>query len=369
MSAPTGTDAGRKPFALILLVGIAALYLALETGAYILYTYPSLLPASRSDPLRIAFRMLYRTQLPLIQWEPACATYSERIANYTLRPGHCTHTTAEFSVEVAANSMGLRDTEDALHAPEVIFLGASFTMGWGVDNADTAAKLTETTTGLRVLNAGLPGYGVRQSLALLRHLDRSRLRYLVITYFVPQDIIISRHALDPGVDATSYRLPREHYERTVAQYLARRKTPMFGRYFYRLAIGYFTEYAERREIDSRSDEAVVAKDFNADTGREFVEVLNRAADLLGESRIILVPSAPGCRIGADRISAEVDAALAAGHKRIGNPIITTRLDAERSRADCFVLDNHLNARAHAAIARNVSEIIRRDGTSVSRSTP
>jgi hypothetical protein len=348
----------------ILLIGVIALYLVLETATYVLYNHPSLLPSSRSHPLKVAFRNLHRTHVPLIQW--ACSSYNERVGNYTLRPGRCTHTAPEFSVQVVANSMGLRDSEAALRAPEVIYLGASFMMGWGVDNAETAPRLTEAQTGLRVLNAAVPGYGLRQSLALLRHLDRSQMRYLVISYFVSQDIRNVHEAVRAGDAATEYRLPREEYERVVAHYVARRPTLAFGRYFYRLAQSTLSDYRERQEIESRSDEAVIAQAFTDDTGRELIELLNRAAPLLGDSKIILVPATPGCRLGADRISNDVDAAVAAGYKRIGNPIITTRGDAERSKADCFVLDNHLNARAHAAIARNVSDVIRRDGLAQNR---
>jgi hypothetical protein len=48
-----------------------------------------------------------------------------------------------------------------------VLLGDSFAMGWGVDDADTFAALTERALGRRILNFGICGWGPQQALAAL----------------------------------------------------------------------------------------------------------------------------------------------------------------------------------------------------------
>jgi hypothetical protein len=188
----------KKSPAVAVIVAVVTICAALETVTYVVYNHPGLLTLPRSNIITIAFRSLYRAQVPLVQWEPACSQYNATAGNFTLRPGRCRHITPEFSVEISANSMGLRDSEGALTGPDVIVLGASLAMGWGIEERDTIARRVEHATGLRVLNAAVPGYALRQSLSLLTHLDRSRLRYLVISYFLPQDTRNIRETLRQG---------------------------------------------------------------------------------------------------------------------------------------------------------------------------
>jgi hypothetical protein len=355
-SAPQARATSRVR-ALVVLTALV-LYAALETATWFVYNHPAVLQLARANPIPIAFRNLHRVQVPLIQFEPACATYNEAVENYTLRPGRCSHVAQEFAVEVAANSMGLRDSEAALTRPEVIVLGASFAMGWGVGAEETLGRLTERATGLRVLNAAVPGYSLRQSLALLSRLDRSQMRYLVIVYFLPQDARNIRQALSQGEPATSYRLPREAYANAVTQYLARQRSLVPGIYFYRLATGMATIGRERWETERTAAEALFTPSFYESAGRDVIEFLARAAPILGDSKIIFVGSTPGCRRITDRLAAAVDAA--ASLKPFPNPVAATRVDAELTSAHCFVLDNHLNARAHQLYARKISDIILAD---------
>jgi hypothetical protein len=80
------------------------------------------------------------------------------------------------------NSLGLRDDENSLNAPEVIVISDSEAMGWGVEQQETFAQIIEARSGLRVLNAAVSSYGTAREFINLRRLDRSRLRTLVIQY-------------------------------------------------------------------------------------------------------------------------------------------------------------------------------------------
>ena len=80
------------------------------------------------------------------------------------------------------NSLGVRDDEESLNAPEVIVVGDSYAMGWGVPQDQVFAQRLEVSTGLRVLNAGIPSYGSAREMALLDRIDTRCLRYLVIQF-------------------------------------------------------------------------------------------------------------------------------------------------------------------------------------------
>lgn len=126
-------------------------------------------------------RRLYWNERNLIQFSRDCARYDERLF-YTLRPGECTFDGPEFSNVYRVNRMGLRDDEESIEAPEVVVIGDSHAMGWGVDQSDTFAQVIESRTGVRVLNAGISSYGTAREIASLERLDTSRLKLLIVQY-------------------------------------------------------------------------------------------------------------------------------------------------------------------------------------------
>ncbi len=71
------------------------------------------------------------------------------------------------------NSFGVRDDdESSLHNPKLVFLGDSFTMGWGVDQEQTYAFLTGKKLGVRTLNAGISSYGTFREMVLFSKIKR-----------------------------------------------------------------------------------------------------------------------------------------------------------------------------------------------------
>ena len=111
----------------------------------------------------------------------SCAQYHPDLF-YTLKPGDCEFNEREFKSHYHINSMGLRDDEESLKAPEIIAVGDSFTMGWGVDQNETFASILEQKTGLKTLNAGIASYGTVREMILLSKLDLSHLKYLILQY-------------------------------------------------------------------------------------------------------------------------------------------------------------------------------------------
>ncbi|HCC48794.1 MAG TPA: hypothetical protein DEQ38_11865 [Elusimicrobia bacterium] len=116
-----------------------------------------------------------------LQFDPECAVYDARVF-YRLKTGACFHSGARFRNHYSINSLGTRDDELSLVAPEIVTLGDSHTMGWGVAQEDSYPQLLERRTGRRVLNMGVSSFGTARELEFLMRADLRGLRYLVIQY-------------------------------------------------------------------------------------------------------------------------------------------------------------------------------------------
>lgn len=89
---------------------------------------------------------------------------------FTLRPGFQGRISnlVEFDTEVGVNAWGMRDDEIPTKAPDeerLLILGDSFVFGWGVEAEETFTEqlereLSSSHPSLRVLNGGVPGYGL-----------------------------------------------------------------------------------------------------------------------------------------------------------------------------------------------------------------
>lgn len=147
--------------------------------------------------VRLLFQQVYRHfQRSLIQFEPACAQYDPELT-YILKPGGCTFANVEFSTELRVNRAGLRDDDAALEAPDVIVLGDSYAMGWGVQQDETLARVLARASGRKVLNAGVSSYGTAREMRLLDRLDVSRLKALIVQYHdsdVIENLAFREHA-------------------------------------------------------------------------------------------------------------------------------------------------------------------------------
>jgi len=118
----------------------------------------------------------------LLQYEKSHTVYDSGLF-YRLNPNSKSiFANREFSNQISVNSVGLRDDEESVKKPAVICLGDSYTMGWGVENSESYPQQLEAISGLRVLNAGIPSYGTARELELLKQLDTSSAKYIIIQY-------------------------------------------------------------------------------------------------------------------------------------------------------------------------------------------
>jgi lysophospholipase L1-like esterase len=310
-------------------------------------------PTAAPSPLVGALRQVHRAvDWPFPQLDPACAQWDPELT-YTLRPPGCTVHDREFTVRYDVNSAGLRDDEAALHRPEIIVIGDSYAMGWGLPKAQAFPALVGTDLDRHVLAAGIPSYGTARELALLQRLDRASLRALVVQYCW-NDVEENR-----AWRANGGRLPitsREGWEslvRTHADEL--RYWP--GKYLAALV----SVIAAR--VHPKAAHAASSPDVR-DATDDLLALLEHYEAMIGSVPIVVVPLCERERDMAAEIAARAAAATSGtAAARVSSVEIATALEPQHF----FPLDGHLNAAGHRLLADRVAaELVRRG---VSSSAP
>lgn len=101
---------------------------------------------------------------------------------YTLKPGNSVNSNIEFSNTYQINSLGTRDDEASLSFPEIIMLGDSHTMGWGVEQEESFSNLLEQKTNKKVLNTGIVSYGTARQYLMFQKLKTDSCHTIILQY-------------------------------------------------------------------------------------------------------------------------------------------------------------------------------------------
>ena len=304
----------------------------------------------RTPALRTLARQYYGSfDRAIIQTDPRFVRYDPELF-YTLRPGRFLFTQREFAHEFRVNRLGLRDTDAALDAPEIVVLGDSVAMGWGVAQEDTFPAIVARETGRRVLNAAVSSYGTVRELRMLERIDRRALAWLVIQYNAndagENRLFLQRHNTHvPGSE--------ERFTHETQRYEAKR-VYYTGKYAWetvrwlRKSIRHAFSPPKRRGPAPTADEEAEAF-FNAllHAGAvDFERVRLIVAEVTGEG-------APAAMIAALERQIRHEG-LPRGLRTAALLDIGARLGPE----DFHVLDDHPNARGHRRIAEAVVTALR-----------
>jgi hypothetical protein len=166
---------------LIIIVLILVILVILEIVMLFLVRHPRVLRFF-SHKLQNSISYLYvQSERKIMQFQEGCGQYHPELG-YTLKPGRFIFSGEEFSNSYFINSLGVRDREEALIRPEIVIVGDSFALGWGVEQDETFAKLLEQKTKLKTLNTSVPSYGTVREMIMLRRVDISNLKCLIIQY-------------------------------------------------------------------------------------------------------------------------------------------------------------------------------------------
>ena len=179
LSHQTGGRAHPHPQRVVVLLGPAELrHGPPEATIELLLHRPGFAP----EPIIGLLQSYYfSTDQPIIQYLPECARYDPQLT-YTLKPGHCRFQGRYFDTWVEVNRLGTRDDDSSLIGPELIVIGDSESMGWGVKQQELYSEIIKGKQGHKVLNLAVSSYGTVRELQMLARADTSRLQILIVQY-------------------------------------------------------------------------------------------------------------------------------------------------------------------------------------------
>ncbi|MFC1632472.1 SGNH/GDSL hydrolase family protein [Candidatus Omnitrophota bacterium] len=318
--------------ALLFLEGVIALMLL----------FPAL---SKFGPTNLMKGIYHERYREIIQFEPNYAHYDPKLT-YTLRPGNFLFSNAEFTNQFQVNKLGVRDDKDSLDAPEIVVIGDSLAMGWGVNQNETYAQLIEQKTKIKVLNAAISSYGTVREIRMLDRVDTTRLKILII-HFLANDTF-ENLAFYYGNNRLAIT-DKNGYKKTIQQYQkAKRYYP--GKYsvlfFKALASGrIFKQYTPPEvEAASKIEPTTMVKLF-------LNTLINAGRTDLSDIQIIVI----GKGKFISRLNEE---------KKLGNypqyikEIKTVDLSDQLNDQCYYLLDEHFNAAGHRIIADLILAVMR-----------
>jgi hypothetical protein len=284
----------------------------------------------------------------IVQYLSDCARYDPEVT-YTLIPGAtCRVASREYVVEYAGNRAGLRDNDESLSRPDVVVVGDSHAMGWGVQGDESFPKRLQEMMGRPVLNAAMSSFGTVRELMLLERLNLPSARTLVIQYsdndFVENQPYIEAGALDI--------LPEWQYRAVVEQH--RRGTQYYPFKYAatglldiaRLALGWHTPASQHPD--------------NVVEARYFLDVLLRHRATI-EGRTVVVIEINSHDHNDGRFVEALHGLLAEPRYASLAPWVTA-IDVSRTlgAGDYYLLDDHMRPTGHEKVAGLVAgELARR----------
>lgn len=321
--------------------------LVIVESCFLLMLHAPGVTARTPRPFRRLIQQVYRHfNRSLIQFDRRCARYDPGVA-YTLRPGSCTFANLEFRNDYRINHAGLRDNEAALDAPEVIVVGDSHVMGWGVEQEEAMPQVLARKTGRKVLNAGVSSYGTVREMLILDRLDTSRLRTLIVQYSdndLGENRAFERAGQLPIMSETQYQ--------NIVRYYASQRSYYPGKYLYRLLMKVLRLEAPEPD-QTRMDPVSPTEEAEL-----FVNAITRATHVrLDDVRIIVfeINEQVG---GARPFVAALE--LVKGRERYP-PFIrrlkTVDVAPLLSADDFYVLDDHMNRRGHEVVAGALADAL------------
>ena len=268
-----------------------------------------------------------------------CGKYDSGLF-YTLRQGQCIFSNREFSVYNNINAAGLRDDENSLNNPQIIVLGDSYAMGWGVEQEKTMAHQLESLTGKKVLNAGISSYGTAREIELLKRLNKDSLRHLIIQHH-SNDFEENSSYLD-----NNFRLPispKQKYDSIKKSIDHRRQYYPFKllKEFAHIGVNRILARKPKEAPEKQAEKEALA----------FMKILERM-ELPAHPVKVMVFNIDSYHNLNDHFIQQVNALLQSGNYKNLN-IKTISIAESLTRKHYFILDEHLNSEGHAILARKI----------------
>ncbi len=321
----------------------------------VLFTYWLHHPAVIPNGLKWPYKFYYDVyNFRIMQYEKDAIAFDDQLL-YTLKPNaKIIFRNAEFNTPVIINKNGFRDDDASSAGPEIICLGDSFTMGWGVNESQSFPDILEKETGAKVLNTGTPSYGTARELMLLKRLDTSNLKYIIIQY-CSNDLEENLSFLN-----NNYKLaltPASVFKSTMRSYELDRK------YFPGKNLLLITQLLMKHQVNKihpffKLSGQPYSEEFD---GREhaaaFLKILMRFREEYKNVKII-VTNVDASKYRDNEFIDELNRMIGDMDVEKRKDIIFVNTLKDLNSGDYFILDYHINSSGHRKVANKLLEVIR-----------
>jgi hypothetical protein len=321
----------------------------------IVITYWLYHPAQIPSIFVPVFRHHYLTgEENIIQFNPNCSQYNNNLF-YILKPSaRFSFNGFEYSDSFYTNKLGLRDDEISLSKPEIICLGDSYTMGWGVKQNETFAKVLEKLSNKKVLNAGISSYGTARELKNLYNFDTSNLKYLIIQYG-RNDFTENEQFVKANYSLTIS--PENKYKSAVnvvywsQLWFPGKHSVSITRSYLNGKISNFLTLKKDKQIDS-------SKFTLNQSAKYFADILLHSAIDFSKTKVIVMDISIKELMNNDflnELKVLIDSSYYNEH--FNNNLILVSIADLLDSKDFYILDEHIRASGHQKIAERLNKYI------------
>lgn len=283
------------------------------------------------------------------------------VSGYTLRPGFRGREVApgdEFNVPAAVDTRGLRDhPHTAPPQPTVLAIGDSMTFGEGVPVGQAWPAVLEKASGVRVYNAGVPGYGSPQMVGRLRKLLPEIRPSRVVMALSP--LWDRQRTVAPFIYKEGYIVARGYADRLVLSggnlYLAEVRWPVIGpttAHIKRYSVLMRLLLPATRRLVRRRSPPEAPPSYEASV--QAIEEARGLAQGAGAGFLVLFLDSRGPEFERDR-DALASALAARGIPFVAADSLLPGADWARLR---FPRDGHWNAEGHRAVGEALASRLR-----------
>jgi hypothetical protein len=227
---------------------------------------------------------------PIPQEDTMCVEYDAELY-YIFKKNHrYNFKKGGFITTLSSNSAGVRDDETALQKPEIICLGDSYTMGWGMDKPNDFPSVIAKKTGKKVLNAGITSYGTARETILMRRLNTSNLQYLIIQYClndVPENKTYIKN---------NYHLPVSTKQRLHLRTIATNRYSIYFPFKYVLSYAHCCVYIIEQIINKDKIQAptdIYKTQKIQEAAKDFLDILKQSTINFNKTKVFVYPELEG----------------------------------------------------------------------------
>lgn len=337
----------RKPFKLIrLTLPLAALFLLLDGLFFALITHPASIPGFCLKTFKDYYTGYHRN---VLQYEPF-SQYDTSFF-YSFKPNTSfSFVNVEFSNRYTTNKLSMCDDDSSATRPDIICLGDSYSLGWGVEQHESFPYLLKRATSKKVLNASMSSFGTARELKRLSMLDTSALQYVIIQYCRNDADENQAYNKFHYLPISSEQLYQQHVETYRWQ---RRYFP--GKYSITILFNYLRTVL-RKAIKGDSKPYYISLDPMA-SAEQFLKVVNAYAPYFQNKKIILIDLNDFQELSSEFISSVNVLLNTPDFSKIKSSIIPVDVKNTLLPEDFYILDAHLKASGHRKIADLISRHI------------